>query len=99
MRTAAASVSGLAAYFLGLSSLHDQLKHDSGLQRVRNLRKHIIDAAFPRGDYKHDSLWNGVDPRDCNVGKRADGVEVPCDSGTTKTKDIVVQMPGCFITA
>lgn len=95
---AAATVAGLAAYFLGLSSLHEELSSDTGVQRVRKLKAFITQNCYSRGDGLPMVIWNLMDPLECGVIRRDNGVEEPCDSGVTKTHDTVVEIPGCFIT-
>ena len=97
---AAATISGLAAYFLGLSSL-SHIIDDDPTQRVRNLKDELeVGSAVARGNV--GSLWNLADPRTCPPGPPPpgfqDGDEVPCADTSTSSGNTVVAIPNCFIT-
>ena len=100
---AAATISGLATYFLGLSSLSNIIVNDP-VQRVRNLKDELeIGSSIARGsDSNVLSLWNLADPRTCPPGTPPpgfqDGDEVPCADTSTSSGNTVVAIPNCFIT-
>ena len=101
---AAATVSGLAAYFLGLSSLSDLLITDDPVERVKNLKDFLeVGSAVRRGkDDLYDSVWNDQDPETCLPGTPPPGFQngdgVPCADATTSSGNTVVAIPNCFIT-
>ena len=102
---AAATISGLAAYFLGLSSLSDLLINDDPVQRVKNLKDELeVGSAVRRGESESDvyAVWNYQNPETCPPGTPPpgfqDGDEVPCADTSTSSGNIVVAIPNCFIT-
>lgn len=101
---AAATVSGLAAYFLGLSSLSDLLITDDPVERVKNLKDFLeVGSAVLRGkEEKYYSVWNDQDPETCLPGTPPPGFqngdEVPCADASTSSGNTVVAIPNCFIT-
>ena len=100
----AATISGLATYFLGLSSLSNIIIVDDPVQRVRNLKDELeTGSSIARGvDPTVRSLWNVADPRTCPPGTPPpgfqDGDEVPCADTSTSSRNTVVAIPNCFIT-
>ena len=100
---AAGTISGLGAYFLGLSSLSNVLITDDPVQRVRNLKNELeIGSTIPRGTNDNvKSLYNFADPRTCPPDPPAgsqDGDEVPCGDTSSTSGNTVVAIPNCFIT-
>ncbi len=101
---AAATISGLATYFLGLSSLSGGIITDDPVQRVKNLKDELeVGSSIPRGvDLNVKSLWNLADPRTCPPRTPPpgfqDGDEVPCADTSTGSGNTVVAIPNCFIT-
>ena len=101
---AAATVSGLAAYFLGLSSLSDLLIADDPVERVKNLKDMLeVGSAVRRGkDNEYYSVWNDQDPETRPPGTPPPGFqngdEVPCADARTSSGNTVVAIPNCFIT-
>ncbi|KAL8924380.1 MAG: hypothetical protein Q9172_002727 [Xanthocarpia lactea] len=99
---AAAQVSGMAAYFLGLSSLRDYLHDDDGETRVQKLKEHIISASWDRavdaGPLK--AIYNNEDPRTCRAIPQTDDDEVgePCQVSSTTTGNDMTVMGDCYIT-
>jgi len=100
---AAGTVSGLGAYFLGLSSLSQILIKDDPVERVKELKLHLeVGSSYSRGkDDKVKSLCNDADPRTCPPdvpnGFR-DGDEVGCKDTSENSMNTVVAIPNCFIT-
>ncbi|KAI4219561.1 MAG: hypothetical protein L6R40_008718 [Gallowayella cf. fulva] len=101
---AAAQVSGMAAYFLGLSSLSDYLHDDDGRARVVKLKDFIIRAAWDRTDPDGllKAIYNHEDPRTCPANQKRDGDEVgePCRSSPTTSavgNDITAMVPTCLM--
>ena len=99
---AGATISGLAAYFLGLSSLSDVIITDDPVQRVKNLKDQLeVGSAVARAP-SIDSVWNLANPRTCPPGTPPpgfqDGDEVPCADPSTRSRNTVVGIPNCFIT-
>ena len=98
---AAATISGLGIYFLGLSSLSGNFASDNPVQRVANLKRQLESgSAIPRGNVP--SLYNLADPRTCPPGLLPpgfqDGDEVPCGGTSTVSGNTVVAIPNCYIT-
>lgn len=102
---AAAQVSGMAAYFLGLSSLSDYLHDDDGRARVVKLKDFIIRAAWDRTDPDGllKAIYNHEDPRTCPANQKRDGDEVgePCRSSPTTSAvgNDITAMVDCYVTA
>lgn len=100
---AAATVSGLAAYFLGLSSLSDLIITDDPVERIKNLKDLLeVGSAVRRGkDQEFYSVWNTQNPETCPPGTPPpgfqDGDEVPCADTSTSSGNTVVAIPNCFI--
>ncbi|KAL8882518.1 MAG: hypothetical protein Q9198_000498 [Flavoplaca austrocitrina] len=100
--TAAAQVSGMGAYFLGIPSIRDYLHDDNGRNRVTKLKDHILRNSWVRdktaGDF--NAIYNNEDPRTCKKPPSDDDDEVaePCQVTTTTTgaNDVTV-MGDCFI--
>ncbi|KAI4283434.1 MAG: hypothetical protein L6R38_002156 [Xanthoria sp. 2 TBL-2021] len=100
---AAAQVSGMCAYFLGLSSLSDQLHDDDGRQRVLKLKRQILTTAWARNNTQVDikAIWNTEDPGTCRPppNKSDSSVGQPCQvSSTTATGNDLTIMGDCYIT-
>ncbi|KAL8890233.1 MAG: hypothetical protein Q9215_002572, partial [Flavoplaca cf. flavocitrina] len=87
--TAAAQVSGMGAYFLGIPSIRDYLHDDNGRNRVTKLKDHILRNSWVRdktaGDF--NAIYNNEDPRTCKKPPSDDDDEVaePCQVTTTTT--------------
>ncbi|KAL8652221.1 MAG: hypothetical protein Q9226_004358 [Calogaya cf. arnoldii] len=100
---AAAQVSGMCAYFLGLSSLTDTLHDDDGRQRVLKLKRQILTTAWARNNDQKDikAIWNTEDPQTCRAPPTSDDSEVdqPCQvpSETATGTDLTI-MGDCYIT-
>ncbi|KAL8673770.1 MAG: hypothetical protein Q9168_001831 [Polycauliona sp. 1 TL-2023] len=98
---AAAQVSGMAAYFLGISGIRDKLRDDDGRTRSLNLKNHLISYAYARdktaGDFK--AIYNGEDPRECRKSPKDDDKDVgePCRPSTTAPSNDMTIMGDCFI--
>ena len=101
---ASGTVAGLAAYFLGLSSLEPILENEDPATRVKNLKEYIeTTMSFSKGeDDKTRSLWNGANPEQCPHADpppgTGDGDEVPCGETSSNDGHNVVAIPGCFLT-
>ncbi|CAO1602019.1 hypothetical protein XANCAGTX0491_005655 [Xanthoria calcicola] len=100
---AAAQVSGMGAYFLGLSSLSDTLHDDDGRQRVLKLKRQILTTAWARNNNHVDikAIWNTEDPGTCRKppNKSDSAVDQPCQvSSTTATGNDLTIMGDCYIT-
>ena len=102
---AAATISGVATYFLGLSRLSDVIITDDPVQRVKNLKDVLeVGSAVRRGTSQSvvSSVWNYQDPETCPPGTPPpgfhDGDEVPCADTSTRSGNTVVAIPNCFIT-
>ena len=100
---AAGTISGLATYFLGLSSLSSVLIADDPVRRVKNLKDELeIGSPIPRGpNEKVKSLYNLADPRTCPPDPPPgfkDGDEVPCRDTIPTSGNTVVATPNRFIT-
>ncbi|KAL8891539.1 MAG: hypothetical protein Q9192_005730 [Flavoplaca navasiana] len=101
--TAAAQVSGLGAYFLGLSSLEKTLHDDDGRQRVIKLKNQIVISAWARNNDQKDikAIWNTEDPGTCRPPPKSSDSSVgqPCQvSSTTATGNDLTIMGDCYIT-
>ncbi|KAL8996677.1 MAG: hypothetical protein Q9169_003849 [Polycauliona sp. 2 TL-2023] len=98
---ASASVSGMAANFLGIPEVRDRLHDDDGRTRVLNLKRHLIVYAYVRnkdaGEYK--GIYNGEDPRTCKKPPNDDDDEVgdPCQVSSTSASNDMTIMADCFI--
>ncbi|KAI4278331.1 MAG: hypothetical protein LQ337_001100 [Flavoplaca oasis] len=100
---AAAQVSGLGAYFLGLSSLEKTLQDDDGRQRVIKLKNQIVTTAWARNNDQLDikAIWNTEDPGTCRPPPKSSDSSVgqPCQvSSTTATGNDLTIMGDCYIT-
>ena len=87
-----ATVSGLAAYFLGLSSLSDVITTNYPVKRVKNLKDLLeVGSAVRRVEAEEFYLvWNCQDPETCLPGTALpgfqDGDEVPCADASTSSE-------------
>ncbi|CAL8579771.1 hypothetical protein XPA_005502 [Xanthoria parietina] len=101
---AAAQVSGMCAYFLGLSSLSATLHDDDGRQRVLKLKRQILTTAWARNNNHVDikAIWNTEDPGTCRKPPNksdSSAVDQPCQvSSTTATGNDLTIMGDCYIT-
>ena len=102
---AAATISRLATYFLGPSSLSDVIITDDPVQRVKNLNDELeVGSAVRRGTGQSvvSSVWNYQNPETCPAGTPPPGFhngdEVPCADTSTRSGNTVVAIPNCFIT-
>ena len=100
---AAGTISGLGTYFLGLSSLAEDLANDDPVQRVINLKQQLSPgSSLQKGDDPSiESLWNLADPQTCPPGTPPpgfeDGDEVPCGDTSTNSGNTVIAIPDCYI--
>ena len=97
---AAGTVSGLGAYFLGLSSLSSNLANDDPIQRVIRLKQQLgVLSSLERGNVI--SLYNLADPDTCPPDipppDFQNGDEVPCKDTSTHQGNTVVAIPNCYI--
>jgi hypothetical protein len=97
---AAATISGLGIYFLGLSSLSGNLANYDPLQRVIRLKQQLgLGSSLTRGNVR--LLWNLADPEICPPGTPPpgfqDGDEVPYGDTSTTSGSTVISIPNCYI--
>jgi len=99
IKLATATVSGLGTYFLGLSSLSGNIADDDPSKRVMRLKQLLERSYIDRGNVR--SLWNLADPRTCPPGTPPpgfqDGDEAPCGNTGTRSGNVVVAIPSCYI--
>ena len=99
---ATATISGLATYLLGLSSLSNVIITDDHVRSVKNLKEELQVGSAVASVPNIESVWNNANPRTCPPGTPPPslqaGDEVPCADTSTSSGNTVVAIPNCFNT-
>ena len=100
---ASGTIAGLGTYFLGLSSLSNNLADNDPVQRVVKLKNQLQTGSCLQrvSDKSICSLYNLADPRTCPPDPPAgfqDGDEVPCKDTSSTSGNTVLAIDGCFLT-